>query len=108
VPSTTSIVKVGACSRSPTKTPDWNRWSAIGIGNGLLIFVSSLSDQETTSYELCAIFEGMVAYDGAIRMDGGPSAAIQWNTTYLNPLVLPHSVEYGSARYLPYTLGAIP
>jgi hypothetical protein len=50
----------------------------------------------------------MVAYDGAIRMDGGPSAAIQWNTTYLNPLVLPHSVKYGSARYLPNTLGAIP
>jgi hypothetical protein len=109
VPSTTSIVKNGACSRSPTETPDWNRWSAIGIGNGLLILVSSLSDQETTSYELCAVFEGMVAYDGAIRMDGGPTAAIQWSTTHLNPLVGFAAFKYnGPARHIPYTVGAIP
>ena len=46
--------------------------------------------------------------DGAIRMDGGPSAAIQWNTTHLNPLVFSYSVEYGSARRIPYSVGAFP
>lgn len=106
VPSTTSIIKFGACSRSPTDA-DRKSWSAIGIGNGLLILVSSLSGEETTAYELCTVFEAMNAMDGAIRMDGGPSTAIQWNTTHLNPLVFPYSVGYGSARRIPYTVGAI-
>lgn len=106
VPSTTSIVKNGACSRTSTETQDWNSWSALGFGNGILVMASSVSGQTTTAYELCSVFEGLNTLGGAIRLDGGPSAAIYWLGSHLNPLSGLSYYKYGNARHLAYAVAA--
>ena len=106
VPSTTSIIKNGACSRSPTDA-ETDSWSAVGEGTGILLLASSVSGTSTTAYELCTIFEAMDIMDGAVRVDGGPSAAIFWLGSHLNPLTGARSLYYGSARHIPYAVGAI-
>jgi hypothetical protein len=45
--------------------------------------------------------------DGAVRVDGGPSAAIFWLGSHLNPLTGARYLYYGSARHIPYAVGAI-
>lgn len=106
VPSTTSIIKGGACSRAPGG--ENSRWSAIGVGNGALVMVSSVSGYTTDAYELCGVFEGLNVLGGAIRLDGGPSAAIYWQgsgtTGVLNPLTGTYSWKYGSLRRIPYVV----
>lgn len=106
VPSTTSIIKGGVCSRSPGG--ENSRWSAIGVGSGALVMVSSVSGYTTDAYELCGVFEGLNVLGGAIRLDGGPSAAIYWQgsgtTGVLNPLTGTYSWKYGSLRRIPYAL----
>lgn len=104
VPSTTSIIKGGVCSRAPGGELD--RWSAIGIGNGVLVMASSVTDTKTTAYELCSVFEGLNVLGGAIRMDGGRSAAISWLGTTLNLLSGAHYVSHGYERDIPYVLAA--
>jgi hypothetical protein len=104
VPSTTSIIKGGVCSRSLGGELD--RWSAIGIGNGVLVMASSVTDTETTAYELCSVFEGLNVLGGAIRTDGGRSAAISWLGTTLNLLSGLDYASHGYERDIPYVLAA--
>lgn len=103
VPSTTSIVKNGACSGEGRS----DRWSSIGIGNGLLVMVSSISGESTYDTDLCTVYQGLNVMGGAIRLDGGPSAALSWLGTHLNPLTGLDSYYYGSARHVAYGVGAI-
>ncbi|HEX8904808.1 MAG TPA: hypothetical protein VF771_08210, partial [Longimicrobiaceae bacterium] len=105
VPSTTSIVKNGACSRSPGG--EVNRWSTVGIGNGVLVMASSASNTTTTAYELCSIYEGLNVLGGAHRLDGGPSAAIWWQGTTLNLLTGTDYLTFGYERDIPYAVAAL-
>lgn len=105
VPSTTSIVKGGACSRTPGG--EVNRWSTVGIGNGVLVMASSTSNSTTTAYELCSVYEGLNVLGGAQRLDGGPSAAIWWQGTTLNLLTGAAYVKYGYERDIPYAVAAL-
>ncbi|HYH80172.1 MAG TPA: hypothetical protein VEX86_10250 [Longimicrobium sp.] len=105
VPSTTSIVKNGACSRAPGG--ETNRWSTIGIGNGVLVMASSVSNTSTTAYELCSIYEGLGVLGGALRLDGGPSAALWWQGTTLNLLSGSDYLAMGYERDIPYVLAAL-
>lgn len=105
VPSTTSIVKNGACSRSPGG--EVNRWSTVGIGNGVLVMASSASNTTTTAYELCSIYEGLNVLGGAQRLDGGPSAAIWWQGTTLNLLSGTDYLTFGYERDIPYAVAAL-
>jgi hypothetical protein len=105
VPSTTSIIRNGACSRSAGEGGS-NTWSAIGFGRGILVLVSSTTGSSTTAYELCSVFEGLDVLGGAIRLDGGPSAAIYWQGNHLNPLGGMAWWKYGNARHLAYAIGA--
>ncbi len=96
--STTSIIKNGGCSRTDGDGPE-NLWSAMGIGGKRLVMVSSVTGQDSTeAFDLCAVFQALQATEGAIRLDGGPSAAIYWNGTHLNPLSGARALKYGSAR----------
>jgi hypothetical protein len=105
VSSTTSIIRNGACSRTAAEGGD-NTWSAIGFGRGILVLASSVSGTSTTAYELCSVFEGLDVLGGAIRLDGGPSAAIYWQGNHLNPLSGMAWWKYGDARHLAYGIGA--
>ena len=53
-----------------------SRFEVTREGTGILLLASSVSGTSTTAYELCTIFEAMDIMDGAVRVDGGPSAAI--------------------------------
>jgi hypothetical protein len=98
--SSTSILKEYAtCSGDTTS----NRWSAIGKAQGVLILVSSTSDGSTSAAELCQVFVALGAAD-AIRLDGGPSAAMMNGSTHLNPLTGLASFKYGSMRYIGYSV----
>ena len=103
--STTSIIKNGGCSRSADDART-SRWSAIGIGEGYVVMVSSVSGKTTDEYQLCSVFEALGAMNGAIRLDGGPSASIYWRATTLNPLTWPESSLYGSNRQVLYAIAA--
>jgi hypothetical protein len=105
VPSTTSIVKNGACSRAPGG--EVNRWSTVGIGNGLLVMASSVSNTTTTAYDLCSVYEGLNVLGGAHRLDGGPSAAIWWLGTTLNLLTGGDYLKFGYERQIPYAVAAV-
>lgn len=105
VPSTTSIIRNGVCSRTSSE-PGLDHWSAIGFGNGLLVLASSRTGTKTTAYELCSVFEGLSTLGGAIRMDGSGSAGMYWLSTHLNPLSGDAYFKYGNARFIPYAIAA--
>lgn len=105
VSSTTSIIRNGVCSRTAGEGGS-NTWSAIGFGRGILVLASSVSGSSTTAYDLCSVFEGLDVRGGAIRLDGGPSAAIYWQGNHLNPLSGMAWWKYGDARHLAYAIGA--
>lgn len=105
VSSTTSIIRNGGCSRTQAEGGS-NTWSAIGFGRGILVLASSTSGSSTTAWELCSVFEGLDVLGGAIRLDGGPSAAIYWQGAHLNPLSGMAWWKYGDARHLAYAIGA--
>lgn len=109
VPSTTSIIKNNACSRTPGG--EYKPFSAMGIGNGTLVLVSNVSGYSSEAYDLCGVFEGLNVLGGAIRLDGGPSTAIYWGgsgtTGVLNPLTnYLYTAKYGSYRHIPYAVAA--
>jgi hypothetical protein len=106
VSSTTSIIRYGTCARSPTEPAEWDHWSAIGIGNNILVMASSKTGHTTTAYELCSVFEGLSILSGAIRLDGSGSAAMYWEGTHLNPLAGEAWWKYGDARHIPYAIAA--
>lgn len=100
VSSSTSIVKNGVCSTDTLSS----RWSAVGTtSGGRIIFMSSTSDGTTTAAELCPVFQAMGVFN-AIRLDGGPSAALTVDGALKNPLTGLYFLKYGSARYIPYAL----
>lgn len=84
VGSTASIIKNRACN--PALGNESNLWSAAGIGFNRMALVSSVTGSSSTSPELCAVFEGLGYLDGAIRLDGGPSASMAWLGQHINPL----------------------
>jgi len=100
VSSSTSIVKNGVCSTDSTLS----RWSAVGnTSGGRLIFMSSTTDGQTSAAELCAVFKSM-GVNNAIRLDGGPSAAMAVDGALKNPLGGLYFVKYGTMRYIAYGL----
>lgn len=100
VSSSTSIMKNGVCG-SDTLT---NRWSAVGsTPTGRLVFISSTSDGQTSAAELCGIFRALGA-NWALRLDGGPSAAMTIDGKLLNPLTGLSSIMYGTSRHIAYPL----
>ncbi|HZG44266.1 MAG TPA: hypothetical protein VEY93_15055 [Longimicrobium sp.] len=105
VPATTSIIKNGACARVPGG--EVNRWSTVGIGSGVLLMASSVSNTTTTAYELCSVYEGLGVLGGAIRLDGGRSAAINWQGTTLNTLTGSDYLAFGYERDIPYAIAAL-
>lgn len=105
VPATTSIVKNGACSRAPGG--EANRWSTAGIGSGVLLMASSVSNTTTTAYDLCSVYEGLGVLGGAIRLDGGSSAAINWQGTTLNTLTGSDYLVFGYERDIAYAVAAL-
>lgn len=102
VSSSTSIVKNGLCSGDFTT----NRWSIIGTGpNGAGVLISSTSDGETSAADICSVVNLMLGGNGsAIRLDGGPSAAMVTGGVHHNPLTGLYSFKYGTARYIPYAI----
>ena len=124
VGSTTSIIKssnVAGMLGEPNKPVNSNmicstdttnsRWSAIGSGilnakssdPNLFLLVSSTSSGETNAAELCNIYKAFNIAN-AIRLDGGPSAAMIINQVFVNPLQGLYRVKYGSSRKIAYPL----
>ena len=100
VSSSTSIMKNGVCA-TDTLT---NSWSAFGsTTSGRLIFISSTSSGQTSAAELCPIFQALGA-NYALRLDGGPSAAMTIDGKLLNPLTGLASIRYGTMRHIAYPL----
>lgn len=95
--STTSVIRSGACNPN-LDTTNLNRWSAVGIGYNRMALISSTSGGTATPRELCSVFEGLGYLDGAIRLDGGPSASMAWLGEHINPLTGAYYVKYGNAR----------
>ena len=99
--SSTSVVKNGVCTTSSENS----RWSAIG-GNpstGEIVMISSTSSGTTTAANLCPIFQAF-GINNALRLDGGPSAAMVISGVHLNPLTGPYYLKYGNSRYIPYPI----
>lgn len=99
VSSSTSILKFGQCSTDS----EYSSWSAVGAGRGAMILMSSVSGTSTNAAELCPLFRSLGA-NGALRLDGGPSAGMVDNGVLFNPLTGFYSLRYGSARYIAYAL----
>lgn len=105
VPGTTSIIKNGACSRTPGGEVD--RWSTLGIGGGLLVMASSASYTTTDAYTLCSVYEGLNVLGGALRLDGGSASGISWLGTTLNPLTGSDFTAFGNERHIAYAVAAV-
>ncbi len=106
VPTTTSIIRNGVCNLTYPGGEN-TRYSAMGIGQGLLALVSSVSDNSTTPYELCSVFEGLNMTGGAILLDGSSAAGMYWLGSHLNPVTGTSSWYWGSARHIAYGVGAL-
>ena len=86
--STTSIVKDATCTR---KAGDLgkegiNTFSAIGMGNGRLVFVSSHHGHAISIEKLCEAFLGLNATEGAVLLDSGAAAQLVFSGKLLNPI----------------------
>ncbi|WP_198170572.1 phosphodiester glycosidase family protein [Deinococcus arboris] len=95
--STTSVIRNGACNPN-LDTTSVNRWSAVGIGLNRMALVSSTSSGTSSPRDLCSVFEGLGYLSGAIRLDGGPSAAMAWLGQHINPLTGSDYYAFGNAR----------
>lgn len=103
VSSSTSILKDGVCTTGP-ESSRVSRWSVVGTTpGGRMIMMSSTSGGTTSGAELCPVLQAMgVTY--AMRLDGGPSAAMTIDGILKNPLTGLYFLKYGDMRYIPYTL----
>ena len=97
--SSTSIIKDGVCNRPGPQT----RWSAVGASYGRMIFISSTSSGRTTPEEICAVFKSL-GIKNALRLDGGPSAAMVVSGRVLKKLEGFDRVKYGNLRHIAYPL----
>ncbi|KQR26969.1 phosphodiester glycosidase family protein [Deinococcus sp. Leaf326] len=95
--STTSIIRNNACNLN-LDTTSINRWSAVGIGYNRMALISTTSDGSSSPRDLCSVFEGLGYMDGAIRLDGGPSASMTWLGQHINPLTGSDYYKFGNAR----------
>jgi hypothetical protein len=99
--SSTSALKDGYCSGDSESS----RWSFIGTSprNGVGVLISSTSDGVTSAVEMCDVLRLMLgSYGYAMRLDGGPSAAMMTGGVHQNPLTGAYSFKYGTARYIAY------
>ncbi|MBP1208356.1 hypothetical protein JOD97_006448 [Duganella sp. 1411] len=103
ISTSTSVVKHdGATCSGDTLS---SRWSVIGAGwRGGLVLISSTSDGVTSAAELCTVVNLLLMNGNALRLDGGPSAAMTINGVHVNPLTGVYSFKYGTARYIPYAI----
>lgn len=97
--SSTSVIKNGVCQTPGTPS----RWSAVGAFNGHMVLISSTSRGQTEAAELCAVFRALAIKD-ALRLDGGPSAALMVSGELLNPLEGWDRAKFGQSRRIPYPL----
>jgi hypothetical protein len=97
--SSTSIVHQSVCTGAEGRT---SLWSAIGVGNGQIVLVSSAGSSVVDS-NLCSIFTAF-GQSSAIRLDGGPSTAMTSGSVLLNPLPIIYQFQYGNGRYIGYGL----
>ena len=65
--------------------------------------ISSTSNGTTSAAELCSVFKALNISD-AIRLDGGPSAAMSITGYVKNPLVGLYYLKYGDLRNIAYAL----
>lgn len=100
VSSSSSIVKSGVCATDQVG----DRWSAIGTApDGNMVFVSSTSEGQTNSAELCKVFQAL-GVDNAMRLDGGTSTAMVVGGDVLNPLEAPYKYLIGPLRDIAYAI----
>jgi hypothetical protein len=99
VSSSTSVVKYGNCSGDTLDS----RWSAVGAAAGKMVLMSSFTGNTTTAAQLCPVFKAL-EISNALRLDGGPSAAMALGGTHINPLSGLYRLKYGSIRYTIYPL----
>ena len=103
--SRTSLLADGVCTPSPGGNDVAS--TALGYGGSILMMASTTSGEESTSYELCQAMLAM-GMDEAVQLDGGPSAAIYWRDTVLNPLTGLYYFKYGSYRDIMYGVAIDP
>ena len=65
--------------------------------------ISSTSSGTTTAAELCPVFKAF-GINYAIRLDGGPSAAMIIANYHVNPLTGAAYLKYGNMRYIAYPI----
>jgi len=102
ISSSTSVLKNDSlCSGDTTRS----RWSVIGSGyRGGMVLISSTSDGQTSASELCSVVRLLLGGGNALRLDGGPSAAMTVDGVHVNPLTGLYSFKYGTARYIPQVI----
>src|SRR5450830_14490 len=93
--SSTSVIKDGECSGDTLQ----NRWSAFGAGPGEVVMISSAKGAATNAQEMCQVFQAF-SMQNAIRMDGGPSAAMMITDELLNPLSGWDYTKFGPMRHI--------
>lgn len=99
VSTTTSVVRDGVC-----QTPGGeSRWSAVGANQRRMVMVSSTSSGTTSAAELCPVFKAL-GINNALRLDGGPSAAMIMDGVVSNPLTGLYWIKYGNLRRIAYPL----
>jgi hypothetical protein len=99
ISSSTSIVRDGVCTTDGLR----NRWSALGETNGRIVLISSTSGGETSAASLCEVFKSLNIRN-AIRLDGGPSTAMTFGPTLVNPLTGLARLKYGNMRRIAYSI----
>ncbi len=68
-----------------------------------MIFISSTSRGYSTPEELCEVFKAL-AIKNALRLDGGPSAAMVVSGEILNELEGLDELTFGYLRHIAYPL----
>ena len=68
-----------------------------------MMFISSTSDGKTSAAELCAVLKALLIKN-ALRLDGGPSAALIVSGQVLNELNGFAGYKYGRLRHIAYPL----
>ena len=100
VPTGTLLVRDGACVQAGNA----DRWSAIGVGDGLLMMASSTTSGTATYGQLCDSFLAM-GMQYAILLDGGGATSMYWGGNGLNPVGgLDAAVNSGPFRRVAYAL----
>jgi exopolysaccharide biosynthesis protein len=66
--------------------------------------LSSKSGKKASPFEFCQVYRAL-GVKNAIRLDGGPSAALYFNEEHLNPIIDDFNrIKFGAARKILYVL----